>query len=57
MDSKKLLIGSAILNVILVISISCLAVHYNGKNFAYNMKISEQNKTISGQREKLLTLG
>ena len=47
MESKKILIASAIFNVILVISLSCLAVHYTGKYSAYNKKISEQNKTIT----------
>ena len=64
MDLKKILIASAIFNVILVISLSCLAVHYNGKYFEFNKKISEQNKTISkykktmsGQMEKIIILG
>ena len=52
-DSKKLLIASAILNVILVISLSCLAVHYTGKYSAYNKVISDQNKTISAQTNKI----
>ena len=49
-ESKKILIASVILNVILVISLSCLAVHYTGKNFVLNNIISKQNKTISGQK-------
>ena len=57
MELKSILIASAILNVILVISLSCLAVHYTGNNYALNRKISEQSKTISGQVEKLIILG
>ena len=64
LESKKILIASAILNVILVISLSSLAVHYNGKYYEFNKKISEQNKTISeykkttsGQMEKLINIG
>ena len=63
-ESKKVLITSAIFSVILVISLSCLAVHYTEKFYAFNEKISEQNKTfseykktISEQREKLIILG
>ena len=56
-ESKKVLITSAIFSVILVISLSCLAVHYTGKYSAYNKKIIEQNKTISEQRKKLMNPG
>ena len=53
-ESKKVLITSAIFSVILVISLSCLAVHYNGKCSALNKKISEQNKTIIEQFDELI---
>ena len=53
MDSKKILIASAIFNVILVISLSCLAVHYTGNYYSLHKEISEQNETISGQKNKL----
>ena len=63
-ESKKILTALAIFNVILVISLSCLAAHYNGKYFEFNKKINEQNKTISkykktisGQMEKIIILG
>ena len=48
-ESKKILIASAIFNVIFVVSLSCLAVHYTGKNYALSKKINKQNKTISGK--------
>ena len=49
-ESKKILIASAVFNVIFVISLSCLAVHYTEKSYVLKNVISKQNKTISGQK-------
>ena len=51
--SKKILIASAIFNVFVLICFSILAVNCSGKYYVLNKKIGEQNKTISGQIDKI----
>ena len=52
-ESKKILIASAIFNVFMIVCFSCLAVSCSGKYYVFNKKVSEQNKTISDQMNKL----
>ena len=50
-ESKKILIASAILNIVMIISCTYLAVHCTGKYYTLHKKITEQNKIISGQTD------
>ena len=54
MELKKILIASAIFNVFIVICFASLAAHCSGKYYALNKVIREQNKTMSGQKDKLI---
>ena len=53
LESKTILIASAIFNVFMIICFSFLAVHCTRKYYALNKINSEQNKTISGQMDEI----